>query len=272
MRGRGCEGEEGKRRRRSGVCYPQPQAASRFGSSATPPLACGGSPVCPTRQLSSSPALYPTAAMAKAKGKKGGPGGGPSHLRARLEYLYKAAAYIQSASTGRTVPDVTVKPSVGEQQQQQQQQDDATPQKAPRTVPNIVNAPDVAKNEHVKQQGITTTATTRTLCLPRQYISQMRGVSLKSQLRLPVDVKRSLCKRCEILLVPGFNCTETIENRSRDGKKPWADVLVVRCTACGTVKRFPQNAKRSKKLSERRKEAEEKKKKEEDEAQSAAGP
>lgn len=196
--------------------------------------------------------------MAKAKGKKGGPGGGPSHLRARLEYLHKAAAYIQSASTGLTVPDQSVKASVGAEQE------DPTPQKAPRTVPNIVNGPDISKFEPIQQQEA---PTTRTLCLPRQYISQMRGVSLKSQLRLSVEVKRSFCKRCEVLLVPGFNCTEKIENPSRGGKKAWAVVLVVRCTACGTVKRFPQNEKRSKKLAERRKEAEEKKTKEE--AQSA---
>ncbi|KAL2007455.1 hypothetical protein VTN00DRAFT_8893 [Thermoascus crustaceus] len=195
--------------------------------------------------------------MAKAKGKKGGPGGGPNHLRARLEYLHKAAACIQSASTGLTVPDQSVKASVGEQE-------DSTPQEAPRTVPNIVNGPGISKPEPIQQQEA---PTTRTLCLPRQYISQMRGVSLKSQLRLPVEVKRSFCKRCEVLLVPGLNCTEKIENPSRGGKKPWADVLVVRCTACGTVKRFPLNAKRSKKLAERRKEAEEKKKKEK--AQSA---
>jgi ribonuclease P protein subunit RPR2 len=79
----------------------------------------------------------------------------------------------------------------------------------------------------------------------------MRGVSLKTQLRLPVEVKRSVCKRCDTLLIPEVNSTEEIRNASRGRRKPWADVRVVRCSTCGTEKRFPQTDRRSKKLSER---------------------
>jgi len=38
--------------------------------------------------------------------------------------------------------------------------------------------------------------------------------------------------------VPGTTCTHRVENKSKGGKKKWADVLVVECQ-CGMVKRFP---------------------------------
>ncbi len=40
------------------------------------------------------------------------------------------------------------------------------------------------------------------------------------------------------LLVEGVSCVSAVENKSRDGAKPWADVLVVRCKTCGGLKRF----------------------------------
>lgn len=58
-------------------------------------------------------------------------------------------------------------------------------------------------------------------------------------MRLDPSIKRTICKRCDSLLVPGVSSTNRIENPSKGGKKPWADVLVVECNACGAVKRFP---------------------------------
>jgi len=67
----------------------------------------------------------------------------------------------------------------------------------------------------------------------------MRSVAKKSVMRLGPQIKRTICKRCDTLLVPGVSCENRIENASKGGKKSWADVLVVECMACGTVKRFP---------------------------------
>ncbi|KAI2787183.1 hypothetical protein POX_f07546 [Penicillium oxalicum] len=89
--------------------------------------------------------------------------------------------------------------------------------------------------------------------LSRVYVSHMRGVSLKTQTRLSVPVKRAFCKRCDTLLASEVTCKHEVRNDSRGRRKPWADVLVKRCLTCGTEKRFPQNTKRSKKLSERHK-------------------
>ncbi|KAL3263638.1 hypothetical protein ABHI18_001598 [Aspergillus niger] len=187
-------------------------------------------------------------AKAKAKGKKDSAGGAHSHIRARIDYLYNAATFLQSI--GKPSPQ---QPSASQQNDQIDIAEDATKmQGTERIVPQIVKSDMALVEEPAKPKN--TSMRERLPQLSRVYMSQMRGVSLKSQLRLPIDVKRSFCKRCDTFLIPGVTCTQDIRNASRGRKKPWADVLVVCCSTCGTEKRFPQTDKRSKKLSERRKE------------------
>ena len=78
----------------------------------------------------------------------------------------------------------------------------------------------------------------------RLMISHMRSVTLKSQNRLSTSIKHAICRRCDNLLNEGTTLKTFVENKSRDGKKPWADVLVHECTQCGFVRRFPVGAKR----------------------------
>ncbi|PSN63740.1 Rpr2-domain-containing protein [Corynespora cassiicola Philippines] len=77
-----------------------------------------------------------------------------------------------------------------------------------------------------------------------QLGSHLQTVSRKGQVRLSADIKRTVCKSCSTLLVPGRTSTQEIENKSKGGKKPWADVLVIVCLTCGAKKRFPVGAKR----------------------------
>lgn len=72
-----------------------------------------------------------------------------------------------------------------------------------------------------------------------KLLSHLRGVSQKSQIRIASELKHTICKRCDCLLIPGRTSTEIMKNDSRNGNKPWADVLEVQCNKCGTVKRFP---------------------------------
>lgn len=77
----------------------------------------------------------------------------------------------------------------------------------------------------------------------RYLTNHMKGVSRKSVVRLDKAVKRSICKGCDELLANNHTARESIENRSKCGRKTWADVLVVECERCGTLKRFPVGAK-----------------------------
>lgn len=84
----------------------------------------------------------------------------------------------------------------------------------------------------------------RTRNMSHRLLTDFRSVSLKCQIRVSPDMKRTICKFCDTLLVEGQTCTSTVENTSKGGKKPWADVLVVKCHTCHRAKRFPVNAPR----------------------------
>ena len=108
------------------------------------------------------------------------------------------------------------------------------PPNAPRQPPN---AQLFARLSHLYQAANELAPASGSLA--RFYLTTLRSVAKKNVLRLDPAVKRTICKRCDSLLVPGVSCVHRIENKSSGGRKPWADVLVIECNACGTVKRFP---------------------------------
>jgi len=87
--------------------------------------------------------------------------------------------------------------------------------------------------------------------MSRRLATDMRSVSLKTRIRLAPAVKQAVCKFCDSVLIEGHSCTSTVENRSRGGKKPWADVLVRRCHTCGRERRYPISAEKQKRKTER---------------------
>ncbi|KAF1962974.1 Rpr2-domain-containing protein, partial [Byssothecium circinans] len=135
------------------------------------------------------------------------------HLHARTTFLYQAATYL-------TLQTVTSKPGAS-----------GTPM-------------DTSQENKTLTPGYSGLAI--------QLGSDLHSVSRKGQIRLNVDLKRNICKSCNSVLIAGRTATHEIENQSKGAKKPWADVLVVGCTICGSKKRFPVGAKRQLKKNERR--------------------
>lgn len=137
--------------------------------------------------------------MAKTKGSKG-KNIPNKHIHARLSYLHQASSYLSLARQNE-IAGVKDRSS-------------ASPEEA---------------------------ATTANLghCQARYLLSQLRAVSLKSQIRLSSQVKHSLCKRCNSLLLAGKTSTERIVNGSNGARKQQADVLAVQCNFCESSKRFP---------------------------------
>jgi ribonuclease P protein subunit RPR2 len=80
--------------------------------------------------------------------------------------------------------------------------------------------------------------------LARRLISDLRHVSQKGTIRMSPEMKCSTCKYCDTVLIDGSTCSTKIENKSKCGKKPWADILVRKCNTCGFAKRFPVAAER----------------------------
>lgn len=87
--------------------------------------------------------------------------------------------------------------------------------------------------------------------MSRRLATDMRSVSLKTRIRLTPTVKQAVCKFCDSVLIEGHSCTSTVENRSRGGRKPWADVLVRKCHTCGRGRRYPVSAEKQKRKTER---------------------
>lgn len=183
--------------------------------------------------------------MAKAKGTKKEAKNTQSHIRARLDYLYQAAVYLQGKSTEHKKHSTA--PAVHGNRNNQSAENQTSPDGA-----GSQSEADIKqKTCSVSQQ----TANKPLENLSRTCVLHLRDVAMKTQIRLPVDLKRSLCKRCATVLTPEVTCSREIRNESRGGKKPGANVLIVRCLSCGAEKRFPQTDKRAKKLVQRRNEA-----------------
>ena len=148
--------------------------------------------------------------MAKEKSLKSGGSGVPQkHLYSRLSFLHQAASYLAVASDPASTGD-----SSGS---------------------GVVSTSAQA----IEGKSGSSHDTTRLL-------THLRCVSRKSQIRLQPKVKRTICKRCDALLIPGKTSSESIVNSSKGSQKPPADVLEIRCKKCGTVKRFPMEMIKSK--------------------------
>jgi ribonuclease P protein subunit RPR2 len=153
--------------------------------------------------------------MAKAKTSKGAGGVSNKALHSRVSFLYQAAAYLAA--------------------------------REPQILENSCGAERTNAHQHVVR--VSHRASQDDISLPsqalsRRCISDLRSVALKTQIRLSPSMKHSICKRCDIILLDGSTCASEIENKSKDGRKPWADVLVRRCKSCGYESRFPCGAKR----------------------------
>ncbi|WQF83050.1 Putative ribonuclease P subunit, Rpr2/Snm1/Rpp21 [Colletotrichum destructivum] len=136
------------------------------------------------------------------------------HAYTRVSYLHQAASYL-----------ATVQPRPGT--------DSTSNSSQPHDAPRVTSL-----RKH------STMRTTETVA--RRFVSDIRAVSLKAQIRPSPLLKQMMCKYCDSLLVEGKTCSTRVENMSKGGKKPWADVMVTKCQTCGNVKRFPVSAPRQK--------------------------
>ncbi|KAI6712792.1 hypothetical protein PZA11_000516 [Diplocarpon coronariae] len=145
-------------------------------------------------------------------------------IHSRVSYLYQAAAYMAALrETAESTRDRTTADAGGGGQQEK---DSSTSR---------------------------STGPEKPLSQPasRRLVADLRFVSQKVLMRISPAMKHSICKNCDTMLLHGPTCTSEIENRSRGGKKQWADVLVRKCNVCGLAKRFPLTDKRQKRRPQR---------------------
>lgn len=66
------------------------------------------------------------------------------------------------------------------------------------------------------------------LDMARHYLEIARKVGMRYTVRIPSDLKMSICKGCFSPLIPGL----TSRSRTRNGK------TVITCLECGSIKRY----------------------------------
>jgi len=153
--------------------------------------------------------------MAKTKASKDGGKIPNKAVHSRVSYLYQAAAYFATQQHSTTVAEHEYLGS------------SATEGVSPKSHDDLAQP------------------------MSRRLILDFRSVSLKMQTRLSPAMKHSICKSCDTMLIDGSTCFSEVENKSKDGKKPWADVLVRRCKTCGFERRYPLAAERQKRRPDR---------------------
>lgn len=178
--------------------------------------------------------------MAKEKAKKGVPN---KHLHARIAYLDRAVKYLSAQSLAQSHNGI-------EKVDTEELHNHHRPVERTTTTPPGTLAIDAAHSIANKKPspGQTSTATFNPLPsgLPLQLNAHLRSVAQKAQIRLTQDLKHAICKICSSPLIEGETCIRSTENLSKSGRKPWAEVLVLKCCACGACKRFPIGAKKQK--------------------------
>lgn len=135
------------------------------------------------------------------------------HIYTRASYLYQAAQYLVSQQT---------------------------------QTPDSQSVAKTRDESAISDQHTSSERANARTNLSRQMLTDMRVVTQKILIRSSADLKRTICKFCDTLQIEGQTSTSTIENKSRGGRKHWADVLAIQCSTCGHVKRFPVSAQRQK--------------------------
>lgn len=159
--------------------------------------------------------------MAKKK-----PGQVPNrHIYTRISFLYQAAAYLSQPAINLPDPN-----TAGEHLPQAVNTGAAAPdcvQCHANHTPDQTEPIQVGSPISINQN------------LSRKFLTDMRAITQKSVIRTSPHIKRSICKHCDSLLIDGHTSSSVVENKSKGGKKPWADVLVIKCHTCSREKRFP---------------------------------
>ncbi|KAI0779479.1 Rpr2-domain-containing protein [Fomes fomentarius] len=70
--------------------------------------------------------------------------------------------------------------------------------------------------------------------LSRSYVSTMRIVGQKAMVRMDPSIKRTLCKKCDTILIPGSTSSVRVKTLRVHEK-----VITYTCHTCGTVRRIP---------------------------------
>jgi ribonuclease P protein subunit RPR2 len=67
--------------------------------------------------------------------------------------------------------------------------------------------------------------------LAMQYVKSARRIAMAARIRMPTDFRRQTCKKCNALLVQGYNCRFRVKQK----REPH---VVITCLNCGNQTRI----------------------------------
>lgn len=172
------------------------------------------------------------------------------HLHSRIAFLSQAANYLSKMSKeDKGYPE---KAANREQASTKATEEQLPIEVSPQETSTVVGPVALSvSNIPIQPHGLEQNGSSTKLGQSQRLMSHLRAVSLKSQIRLSPSIKHSFCRHCESPLIPGSTSSTKIENTSRGGRKPWADILVVTCKICGASRRAPVGAERQQKKKDR---------------------
>jgi len=73
--------------------------------------------------------------------------------------------------------------------------------------------------------------------LAHRYAGLARRIAMRYNIRLPKELRRHICKKCNRYLMPGSNCQVRARKEQR--------AVIIKCLECGHIMRFPYRKKGS---------------------------
>ncbi|KZT10824.1 Rpr2-domain-containing protein, partial [Laetiporus sulphureus 93-53] len=128
----------------------------------------------------------------------------------RLNFLYQASAYLQSISQ-----DPTAKPI-----------DRGRPSKlSPLQGPSKAEKKEIRRKQRHPNTAVE---------LSREYIKSMKIIGQKTMVKMDPNVKRTMCKKCNSLLIPGTTALVRVKSSPSHGH-----LISYTCLSCTAARRIP---------------------------------
>ena len=69
--------------------------------------------------------------------------------------------------------------------------------------------------------------------LARRYIYLIKRIAAKTRVKVPKRIKRSICKNCQVPLIPGITSRVRLQSEGKGSR------IVITCLVCGWIHRYP---------------------------------
>ncbi|KIJ91944.1 hypothetical protein K443DRAFT_464350 [Laccaria amethystina LaAM-08-1] len=140
----------------------------------------------------------------------------------RLNFMYQAIVYLQSLSTSASTSSTSSADSMD--------QSGVSPGKASGSITEPSSPRKAAKGRRRRVIGRKKTVND----LARSYVHALKVVGQKTTVKMDPSIKRTLCKGCNVVLVPGSTAIVRVKRSSSHRHS-----VVYTCTGCKSSRRIP---------------------------------